>query len=202
VWATSWAKNRVGRSNQSQDYEPQAKAHAKIVARLESRPELELIQSPMKYWLMKTEPGVFSFDDLVKAKTTCWEGVRNYQARNLMRDEFKKGDLALIYHSSVDEPAVMGIAEVAREGYTDLTALDPKSKYFDEKAKAKGESPWVMVDVKARERMTVPVTREMLKAQTSLKNMMVLQKGARLSVQPVTAAEFETIRKLGKPKAV
>ena len=116
-----------------------------------------------------------------------------------MRDEFKRGDRVLIYHSNTEEPAVMGIAEVVREGYPDQTALDSKSHYFDEKAKAKGESPWVMVDVRALETFAEPVTRETMKNQASLKNMMVLKKGARLSVQPVTEKEFEHIRKLGKP---
>ncbi len=157
-----------------------------------------------RYWLMKTEPSVFSFEDLAKSpgRTTAWEGVRNYQARNLMRDEFQRGDRVLIYHSGIEEPAVVGIGEIAREGYPDRTALDPKSHYFDEKAKAKGESPWIMVDVKALERLREPVTREILKAQSALKNMMVLRKGARLSVQPVTAAEYECIRKLGKPEKI
>jgi predicted RNA-binding protein with PUA-like domain len=156
------------------------------------------------YWLMKSEPSVFSFEDLVKApaRTTPWEGVRNYQARNLMRDEFRRGDRVLFYHSGVDEPAVVGIAEVVREGYPDPTALDSRSHYFDEAAKAKGESPWIMVDVKALERLREPVTRDRLKAEPSLKNMMVLRKGARLSVQPVTAAEFEIVRKLGRPDKI
>ena len=151
---------------------------------------------------MKTEPSVFSFDDLVKAptRTTHWEGVRNYQARNLLRDDFKVGDRALIYHSNTQEPGVVGIAEVVRAGYPDLTALDPKSDYFDKKAKVKGESPWIMVDLKACERLGEPVTRDILKAQKSLQDMMVLKKGSRLSVQPVTEKEFETIRNLGKAK--
>lgn len=158
----------------------------------------------MNYWLMKTEPGTFSFDDLVKAakRTTSWEGVRNYQARNLMRDEFKPGDRAFIYHSGIDEPAIVGIAEVVRGGHPDLSALDPKSHYYDPKAKKKGESPWILVDVKATHRMTVPVTREMLKGESRLAKMMVLQRGARLSVQPVKPNEFEVIVGLGKPKAI
>lgn len=158
----------------------------------------------MKYWLMKTEPTTFSFDDLVKApgKKTSWEGVRNYQARNLMRDEMKVGDRVLIYHSSCDEPSVMGVAEVSKEGFADLTALDRKSRYFDEKAAKKGESPWVMVEVKASHRMQTPVNRQMLNSKKALSKMMVLQRGARLSVQPVTKQEFETILDLGNPKAV
>lgn len=153
---------------------------------------------------MKTEPSVFSFEDLIKApkRTTHWEGVRNYQARNFMRDEFKPGQRAFIYHSNTEEPAIIGIAEVVRAGYTDETALDPKSKYFDEKAKAKGVSPWMMVDVKAVSRMKIPVTREMLKNEKKLSSMMVLQKGARLSIQPVTQAEFDLVCKMGRPEPV
>lgn len=157
----------------------------------------------MRYWLMKTEPDVFSFDDLVKnpKRTTSWEGVRNYQARNLMRDDFKLKDRAFIYHSGIDEPCIAGVAEVVREGYPDQTALDPKSKYYDEDAAKKKETPWVMVDVKATHRFKTPVTRDMLKAEKKLQSMMVLKKGARLSVQPVTKDEFEIILKLGKPEA-
>ena len=151
---------------------------------------------------MKTEPDVFSFEDLVKAsnRTTHWEGVRNYQARNFMRDSFKKGDQVLIYHSNVEEPAVFGIAAVVREGYPDHFALDPKSKYFDEDAKRKGQSPWVMVDVKATHRFKNAVTREQLKNEPRAKSMMVLQRGARLSVQPVSEEHFNLILELGCPQ--
>lgn len=157
----------------------------------------------MHYWLMKTEPDVFSFDDLVRApkRTTCWEGVRNYQARNFMRDDFRVGDRVLIYHSNIPEAGVYGIAEVARAGYPDLTALDPKSKYHDPKAKGE-QSPWIMVDVKATERLKRPVTRERLQSSPGLKEMMVLRKGSRLSVQPVTKAEFDIVRRLGEPEPV
>jgi len=158
----------------------------------------------MNYWLMKTEPGVFSFDNLTKCKnrTTGWEGVRNYQARNLMRDSFKKGDRAFIYHSGIDEPAIVGIAEIVREGYADVSALDKKNKYYDEKAGKSGVSPWIQVDVKATHRIEPAVTREMLKATSALKDMMVLKKGARLSVQPVTKAEFDAVLKLAKAIAL
>lgn len=150
---------------------------------------------------MKSEPDVFSFDDLVKApgRTTSWEGVRNYQARNFMRDEFKLGDQVLYYHSNTEEPAIMGIAEVCREGYEDHFAFDKKSDYFDEEAKKKGKNPWIMVDVKAVARFSHPVTREKLSQNPKLKSMMVLAKGSRLSVQPVTPAEFETVSAMGKP---
>lgn len=156
----------------------------------------------MRYWLMKTEPSVFSFEDLARApqRTTSWEGVRNYQARNLMRDEFKKGDRVLVYHSGIDEPCIEGLARVVREGYPDAKAMDPKSGYFDPDAKKKGVNPWIMVDVQATERFAVPVTRTMLKQTAALAKMMVLQKGARLSVQPVTEKEFEKILALGQPK--
>jgi predicted RNA-binding protein with PUA-like domain len=157
-----------------------------------------------KYWLMKTEPTTFSFEDLIKApkKTTHWEGVRNFQARNLLRDSIKIGDVVFIYHSNVDEPAVMGVAEVVKEGYPDDSALNPKSEYYDESAKKKGISPWYMVDVKATHAFESPVTREQMKKEAALSNIMVLKKGARLSVQPVGEKEFHHILKLGKPKPV
>jgi predicted RNA-binding protein with PUA-like domain len=153
-----------------------------------------------RYWLMKSEPDVFSFRDLLEApgKTTFWEGVRNYQARNFMRDLFKKGDGVLFYHSNTDEPGVVGTAVVVREGYPDSLALDAKSPYFDAEAKKKGVNPWIMVDVRAEAEFRVPVTRDRLAAEPKLKEMMVLRKGSRLSVQPVTAAEFETVVKLGR----
>lgn len=154
----------------------------------------------MRYWLMKSEPDVFSFEDLVRApkKTTCWEGVRNYQARNFMRDDFQVGDRVLFYHSNIPEAGVYGLAEVVRAGYPDVTALDPKSKYHD--PKAKGRSPWIMVDVKAVKRFRKPVTRERLAGAAGLKEMMVLKKGSRLSVQPVTRAEFDIVCRLGEPE--
>jgi predicted RNA-binding protein with PUA-like domain len=153
---------------------------------------------------MKTEPDVFSFEDLVKApkRTTHWEGVRNYQARNFMRDEFKPGQKVFIYHSNTEEPAIVGIAEVVRGGYTDDAALDSKSDYYDEKAAKKGVSPWVMVDVKAIARMKTPVTRALLAAEKKLSKMLVLQRGARLSIQPVTADEFDLVTRIGNPVAI
>ena len=104
------------------------------------------------YWLMKTEPDAFSFDDLINSKnrTDCWDSIRNYQARNMMRDEFKKGDLVFIYHSRIADPAIVGIAQVTKEAYPDHTALDPNEKYFDPKSEKLGESRWVMVDVQAK----------------------------------------------------
>ena len=154
-----------------------------------------------KYWLMKTEPNTYSIDDLAKEKkkTTTWEGVRNYQARNLLRDDIKKGDRVLFYHSACKEPAVVGLAVVSREGYPDSFAFDPKSKYFD--AKSKKDSPtWFMVDVKLEAKFAQPVTLAELREQASLKDMVLLQKGSRLSVQPVKKTEFDRIVKLADKK--
>lgn len=152
-----------------------------------------------RYWLLKTEPSVFSFQDLQAApnQTTGWEGVRNYQARNFMRDEFKLGDLVFIYHSAVKEPAIMGTAEVVREAYDDVTALDPKSKYFDDKSQKAGKSRWVQVDVQARKLFPKPVTLQQCREQSSLSDMALLQKGQRLSIQPVTKSQWVKICKLG-----
>jgi len=156
------------------------------------------------YWLMKSEPEVFSFNDLLKApkKTTHWEGVRNYQARNLMRDQFKLGDRVLFYHSNAEPTGIFGVCEVVKEAYPDSSAWDPKSEYFDSESKKKGINPWVMVDIRAVSLLSVPVLRENLKDSPPLKDMLVLKKGSRLSVQPVTESEFQTILKLGKPVSV
>lgn len=153
---------------------------------------------------MKTEPDTFSFEDLVRAPrhVTSWEGVRNYQARNLMRDEFKLGDLVFIYHSSCDEPGVIGTAEVVRESYPDMSALNLKSEYFDEKSARDGASRWMMVDVQAKTRFTAPVTLKAMRALPGLDAMLLLKKGSRLSVQPVTAKEWAIIVKAGKPKPI
>ncbi len=158
----------------------------------------------LAYWLMKTEPDVFSFDDLVRRpqRTEHWDGVRNYQARNFMRDQFRKGDEVFIYHSSTDIPAIAGIAEVVREAYPDPSALDPKSEYFDEKSKNLGESRWVMVDVKAKARFSKPVSLATIRGTRGLEKMPLLQRGQRLSIQPVSADEWKLIVKLGKPESV
>lgn len=159
--------------------------------------------SDHNYWLVKTEPQAFSFDDLVASpgKTTGWDGVRNYQARNFMRDGMKKGDLVLFYHSSADPTAVMGVARVVREAYPDPTAFDPKDSHFDPKSKRDAPT-WMMVDLQAVERFASPVPLGELRGVKGLEKMVLLQKGSRLSVQPVTAREFEIVRKLGVPKAV
>ncbi|HUX34308.1 MAG TPA: EVE domain-containing protein [Gemmatimonadaceae bacterium] len=159
--------------------------------------------SERHYWLVKTEPSAFSFDDLVASprKTTGWDGVRNYQARNFMRDGMQQGDLVLFYHSNADPTAVMGVARVVREAYPDPTAFDRNDSHYD--AKSTLEAPtWMMVDLQAVERFTQPVALGALRGVKGLEKMALLQKGSRLSVQPVTAREFEIVRKLGAPAAV
>ncbi len=150
------------------------------------------------YWLMKSEPSTFSFDHLKACtnSTDHWDGVRNYQARNYMRDEMKVGDLVLFYHSSCPEPGIVGVAEITRESYPDYTALDADSKYFDPKSSS--DNPrWFMVDVAWKEAFRDIVTLEKLKTVAGLKDMKVVQKGQRLSIQPVTAEEFKIVHKLG-----
>jgi len=148
----------------------------------------------VRYWLVKSEPDVFSFDDLEKApkKTTHWDGVRNYQARNTMRDDMKKGDLVFFYHSSADPTGIAGICEVVKEGYPDHTAFDPEDSHYDEKSK-KDAPTWYMVDLKAVRAFPQLVTLAELKGVKSLAKMTLLQRGSRLSVQPVSESEWETI---------
>jgi predicted RNA-binding protein with PUA-like domain len=153
----------------------------------------------MNYWLMKSEPDVFSFEDLKKRpkQTEPWNGVRNYQARNFMRDEMKEGDLVLFYHSSCEVPGVAGIAKVSSAPYPDVTQFDKKSEYYDPKA-TKEVPRWFLVDVSFAEDLRTHVSLETLKNQKDLSEMRLLQRGNRLSILPVTKAEFELIRKLGK----
>jgi predicted RNA-binding protein with PUA-like domain len=147
-----------------------------------------------RYWLMKTEPGAYSIDDLARDGRTSWEGVRNYQARNFMRDEMQVGDGVLFYHSNAEPPGVAGLARVARTGYPDPTARDPGSHYFDPKASA--EDPrWYMVDIEFVERFPEIVPLSAIRDEPALAQMPLNHK-SRLSVQPVTADEFEVVRKL------
>ncbi|MFP5385735.1 MAG: EVE domain-containing protein [Bacteriovoracia bacterium] len=150
------------------------------------------------YWLMKSEPDVFSFEDLKKRpkKTEPWNGVRNYQARNFMRDEMKIGDLILFYHSSCDIPGVAGIAKVSSKPYPDSTQFDPDSEYFDPKATL--ETPrWFLVDVSFESDLKQFVSLEEIKKHKKLEGMRLLQRGNRLSILPVAREEFEYIKKLG-----
>lgn len=151
-----------------------------------------------RYWLVKSEPDVFSFDALMArpGRTTHWDGVRNYQARNTMRDDMKKGDLVFFYHSNADPTAIAGVAEVVKEGYPDHTALDPKDSHFDPKSKTDAPT-WFMVDLKGVEAFRRPVTLAELKAVKGLEKMTLVQKGSRLSVQPVSPEEWEIIYALG-----
>jgi predicted RNA-binding protein with PUA-like domain len=150
----------------------------------------------MSYWLMKSEPGEFSIDDLARAprRTTPWFGVRNYQARNYMRDAMRPGDGVLFYHSSCEVPGIAGLAEVAGAPHPDETQFDPKSPYFDPKSTR--ENPrWVLVDVKLL-RKTRLLPLEELRAHGPLADMVILRRGNRLSVTPVTAAEWKYIGRL------
>ncbi|QVL56306.1 MAG: EVE domain-containing protein [Simkaniaceae bacterium] len=150
----------------------------------------------MQYWLIKSEPTTYSIDDLQRLTQDHWEGVRNYQARNFMRDEMKVGDLALFYHSNTTPPGVVGVAKVCREAHPDFTAWDPESKYFDPKSSP--DNPrWMMVDVEFVEKFPRLISLEELRDYPELEAMVLLQKGSRLSVQRATKEEFTFIRKLG-----
>ncbi len=147
-----------------------------------------------KYWLMKSEPDVYSIDDLEKDGTEEWEGVRNYQARNFMR-EMKEGDLVLFYHSNAKPPGVVGVVKVAGEARPDDTQFDEKSPYYDERVK-KGEPRWDVVDVEHVETFDETVSLATLKDADALDGMLILRKGNRLSVTPVDKKHFKAILKL------
>jgi len=151
---------------------------------------------PRRYWLMKCEPSAYTIDDLARDGKTTWEGVRNYQARNFMRDDMKCGDLVFFYHSGAEPPAIVGVAEVVRESHPDHTAFDPKQEHFDPKSNE--DSPtWMMVDIRAVERLRRPLALADLRGVPGLEHMALLQKGSRLSVQPVSAEEWATVYELG-----
>jgi len=141
----------------------------------------------VRHWLFKSEPSAFSWTDLERAprKTTAWNGIRNYQARNYLRDDVAVGDLVLFYHSNADPLAVVGIAEVVRAGYPE----DP------------ADGTWYQVDIAAQEALATPVTMAVMRATPALADMVLLRKGSRLSIQPVTSAEFRAIRALGRKRA-
>ncbi len=150
--------------------------------------------SEPRYWLMKSEPDAFSIDDLKGRPRGVdhWDGIRNYQARNFMRDDMKKGDQVLFYHSNCEEPGVVGIVEVVREAYPDHTAFDPDSKYFDPKSDP--DNPrWLMVDVKYRRKLPRTVSLRALKENPALADMLVTRKGSRLSITPVSEHEWRTV---------
>lgn len=149
----------------------------------------------MNYWLMKSEPDVFSIDDLKKKKKSGWDGVRNYQARNYMRDDMKIGDVVLFYHSSCEIPGIAGLAKVSKTSHPDPSQFDPKSEYYDEKA-TKENPRWFMVEVEFVEKFNQLVTLSTLKDTKGLESMAVVQKGSRLSINPVTEKEFKIISNL------
>lgn len=157
--------------------------------------------SKRSFWLVKTEPESFSIQHLAKSpkQTTCWSGVRNYQARNFMR-AMRVGDGVLFYHSSTEPPAVVGTAIVAREAYPDHTALDPKDDHYDPKA-TKDNPIWEMVDIRLDEIFPVPLPIGQLRAFKDLAEMELLRKGSRLSVQPVRPREFEVVLRLAREES-
>ena len=150
----------------------------------------------MRYWLMKSEPTAFSVEDLERAKkqTTSWDGVRNYQARNMLRDSIKKGDLAFFYYSSCDVPGIAGIVSIAREGYPDVTAFDPKNHHYDPDSK-KDKPSWYVVDVKYVRKFKRIITLDELRKHVDkqLKDFVLLRRGNRLSVMPVTKKDWDFI---------
>ena len=148
-----------------------------------------------QYWLMKSEPSVYSIDTLQKEKTTPWEGVRNYQARNFMRDKMQIGDKVLFYHSNAKETGIVGLAEVSKLAYPDHFAWDKKSKYFDPKSSP--EKPiWMMVDVKYEKTLPRVITLSELKTYKELEGMLVIKKGQRLSIQPVEKSHYNFVLSL------
>lgn len=153
---------------------------------------------PKKFWLVKSEPSCFSIDDLAKSKnkTTYWDGVRNYQARNFMRDEMKKGDYVLFYHSNAKPNAAVGYCEVVKEGYVDFTAFDPDDQHYDPKSKQDAPT-WIMVDLKLKKKFKKIVPLAEIKENSKLQNMRLVQRGNRLSVMPVEKKEFDEILLMG-----
>jgi predicted RNA-binding protein with PUA-like domain len=151
-----------------------------------------------KLWLMKSEPGTYSIDDLERDGTEPWDGVRNYQARNFMR-EMAEGDLAIFYHSSANPPGAVGVCRICREAYPDRTQFDEKSSYYDPKSK-KDDPRWSLVDVEFVEKFAEPITLQALKEEPALEGMLVTQKGSRLSVQPVDKKHFKRVLKVAGAK--
>ncbi len=151
----------------------------------------------MQYWLLKSEPDVYSIDELARqeSKSDHWEGIRNYEARNLIRDKMKKGDLGFFYHSNCDRPGVVGIIEIVSEAYPDFTAFEPTHEYYDPRSDP--ERPrWYMIDVALVRKLRRPITLRELKQYKTLKNMRLLQRGNRLSLMPITKKEWDFILKL------
>jgi predicted RNA-binding protein with PUA-like domain len=144
---------------------------------------------------MKSEPDVFGIDDLERQRVVGWEGVRNYQARNFLRDGMRKGDLAFLYHSSCAEPAIVGIMEISRDAYPDPTQFDRRSPYHDPRSR-RTDPRWLMVDVRFRRRLRRPISLAELKGHRALGGLALLKRGNRLSVMPVTGQEWDYILRL------
>ena len=155
------------------------------------------VAARMKYWLMKSEPSVYGIEHLQKEKRTSWGGVRNYQVRNMFRDDFARGDLAFFYHSSCDEPGIVGTMTVAGPACPDPTQFDPASPYFDPKSRQEAP-PWLAVDVRFKRRFSCPLPLDVLRQLPELSGMQILRRGNRLSVTPVTAAEARLILSLAE----
>lgn len=154
--------------------------------------------SEPKYWLFKSEPSAYSFNDLLNEQDQMaeWDGVRNYQARNFMRDDMKVGDKVLFYHSSAKPTAVVGTARIVKEAYPDATAWDPNDKHYDPKS-SPGETVWMVVEIQAEAALPKSVTLADVKANPKLKDMLLIRKGQRLSIQPVTKEEYDEIVAMG-----
>lgn len=154
-------------------------------------------KTPRQFWLFKSEPEAFSIADLKKAKkqTAFWDGVRNYQARNYLRDSIQVGDGVLFYHSNAEPMAIVGTAKVVRAGYPDHTAFDSKDPHYDPKSDPDNPT-WFMVDIQLESVFPQPLTRVMLQEVAALKKMVLLQRGSRLSIQPVTPAEWDAVLEL------
>ena len=151
----------------------------------------------MNYWLMKSEPDVFGINDLYNRpdQTEHWDGVRNYQARNMMRDAMKPGDRVFFYHSNCDQPGIVGIMEVVKEGYPDFTAFDPDDPHFDPKSDP-AKPRWMMVDVKYVRTLSRTISLKELKQRPELEGMVLLRRGNRLSIMPVSETEWDFILSL------
>lgn len=157
----------------------------------------------MRHWLMKSEPETFGLDDLaaMPKRTTMWDGVRNYQARNMMRDEMRRGDLVFFYHSNCEQPGIVAICDIVRAAYPDPSAADPTSPYYDPKSDP-SQPRWVVVDVRLKRRLKRTITLAEMKDAPALAAMPLVRRGNRLSVMPVTPAEWEFILSLeGQPDA-
>lgn len=176
---------------------PAAKRPAKPAAKPAARPPLVPAPSGAHCWLVKSEPTVFSIDHLAAAGKTSWEGIRNYQARNHMRDDMKVGDPVLFYHSNAEPPGIVGLARVASAAYADPTQFDERGRYHDPKA-TKDVPRWQMVDLAFVEKFPAPIALDALRADPQLAGMLVVRKAHRISVQPVEPAHYLRVAELAR----